>query len=73
MPGLCKSTLVVQVSRSPDHLEPHLNTVLGVQLVRDGLAVLVQAGQAGHAVVTVAQDLDPQALVSLEVGGGEGG
>ena len=40
-----------------DHIESHLNTALGV--VRPRLA------QAAHAVVAVAQDLDPHTVVLL--------
>jgi len=40
-----------------DHIESHLNAALGV--VRPRLA------QAAHAVVAVAQDLDPHAVVLL--------
>lgn len=41
-----------------DHAETHLHTAVGV--------VLPGLGQAGHAVVAVTQDLDPQTVVLLQ-------
>ena len=42
-----------------DHVEAHVDAVAGV--------LGVGQGHAGHAVVAVAQDLDPQAVVLLKI------
>ena len=49
---------VPDVRDEVDHVEAHLDTVVSVTRIRDW--------NPGHAVVAVAQDLDPHAVVSLE-------